>query len=77
LVHVPVLTVSVLPSTGLPEITGALVFAGASEATGPTSALVAEALPAEFDAVTVTPIIFPTSAAVSVSVLPVWPSDQR
>ena len=60
----------------MPLITGALVFAGARGRTGPTLALVANAVPAEFLAVTVTLIFCPTSELESVMVLPVLPSDQ-
>ena len=75
LLHPPLLAVSVFPCRAVPVMLGAVSTDGGAGNTGPTVALVAEAWPASFVAVTVTLKDCPTSAAASVSVLPVWPSD--
>jgi hypothetical protein len=66
----------------VPEIVGAAVFDGATGAgggggavTGPTLALVADADPPSFVAVTVTDTFLPTSALDNVCDCPVAPSD--
>jgi hypothetical protein len=68
--HAPVVEVSVWPSCGVPEIVGRLEIFGACRAgagaTTAVAALVANAEPDAFDAVTVTRIVLPTSAAPSV-----------
>jgi hypothetical protein len=74
--HVPLLTDSVCPCWAAPLITGEPLGAGGLGSTGAVPALVAEASPKAFDAVTVTVSDCPTSAAVNVIEFPVCPSDQ-
>jgi hypothetical protein len=59
--------VNVSPSCAVPEIVGTEVFAGGDGAACTTSVAAEEAVaaPAAFDAVTVTRMVEPTSAAVS------------
>lgn len=70
MLHVPLLTLSVLPCWTVPVITGGTPGAGGADSTGPTLALVAELCPESLDAVTVTVRDWPRSAADSVIVLP-------
>jgi len=64
-VHVPFVAVIVFPSCAIPEIVGGAVFDGGIAA-GPTVAVDAEfaaAVPASFDAVTMTTRVDPTSSS--------------
>src|SRR5438034_11816999 len=68
-VQVPLAAVSVCPASGVPEIVGATVFAGASAWTGLVAADVATAAAPPgrlaFEAVTRTIVVVPTSDEVS------------
>jgi hypothetical protein len=64
---------SVWPSFAVPEISGGVRLAGGGGTTTLVAALVTELLPALFDAVTLTRIVFPTSVAASRYCDPVAP----
>jgi hypothetical protein len=64
-VHVPVVELSVWPSSGVPLITGRAVLTGGAAATTAVCEVVALALPAAFVPVTTTRIVEPTSAGPS------------
>ena len=73
-VHVPLAAVRVEPTCGLPEIDGGAVLAGGEAVTTAVTAEVAAALPAEFEAVTVTASVEPRSADAIVYVAAVAPA---
>ena len=64
-VQVPVVELSVDPSSSAPEITGSAVFTGGAAAITAVCAEVAEELPAVFVPVTTTRIVEATSPATS------------
>jgi hypothetical protein len=72
--QLPVETVSVWPTVACPEIVGAEVEEGATAETAAVGALTAEAVPALFDAVTVTRIVLATSLERSWYAEPVAPA---
>ena len=72
--HVPALADNVCPSAVEPETIGSAVFAGASAATTPVTADVAEDDPVELLAVTTTRSVVPTSPWPSAYVAPVAPA---
>jgi hypothetical protein len=63
-VHVPVAPFRVSPSRAVPAIDGGAVLTGGAALTVVVAAVVAEALPAAFVAVTTARIVRPVSAAV-------------
>jgi hypothetical protein len=72
--QLPLVAVSVWPSSAVPEIDGAAVFCGAAGATAGTARVasdVDDVCPAAFAAVTATRSRWPTSAAWTVYVWPV------
>ena len=73
-VQVPRSTVSVSPSRAVPPTVGATVFAGATGSTRPAAPDVADVDPAVFVAVTITRVVVPTSAGVSLYVVAVAPA---
>ena len=61
--QLPFVVLRVWPSSGVPEIDGAAVFAGACASTSSVAAEAAESRPPSLLAVTTTRIVEPTSAA--------------
>ena len=59
-------TVSVEPSSGVPETLGGVALTGGAAATGPVGADASEAEPPGFVAVTTTTIAWPASSVVGV-----------
>jgi hypothetical protein len=74
--HVPVEAVKVVATTGEPEIVGSnVLFGTAGAVTTAVGADAATAEPPEFEAVTRTRSVKPTSPTVAVYVLPVAPAS--